>query len=59
MEFRIHHFQTNFREHKLDSATANCVEYLRRLDEMRIGVPHRNYEIASMALSSCYWAELQ
>ena len=43
----------------MDSATANCVEYLRRLDEMRIGIPHRNYEIASMALSSCYWAELQ
>jgi len=52
-------FQTNFREQKFDVARGWCVEYLKKLDEMKILMPHRNYEIASMALSSCYWAALQ
>jgi len=52
-------YQTNFREHKLRDAMECCVEYLRKMAEMGVRAPHRNYEIASMALSSCYWAELQ
>ena len=52
-------YQTNFRECKFDLAMKNCVEYLQKLDEMQILMPHKNYEIASMALSSCYWATLQ
>ena len=30
-----------------------------KLAEMKVTVPHKNYEIASMALTSCYWATLQ
>jgi len=52
-------YQTNFREHKLRDATQCCVQYLQRMADMGVRPPHRNYEIASMALSSCYWAELQ
>ena len=52
-------YQSNFKEQKFDAATKNCVDYLKKLDEMKILFPHRNYEIASMALSSCFWALLQ
>ena len=52
-------YQSNFRELKFDDSLGHCVEYLDRLAEMRIPVPHKNYEIASMALTSCYWATLQ
>jgi len=52
-------YQSCFKELKFDEAQKHCSEYLRKLDEMKIMMPHRNYEIASMALSSCYWANLQ
>ena len=51
--------QSNFRELKFEDALSHCVEYLDKLAEMRVLVPHKNYEIASMALTSCYWATLQ
>ena len=53
------HIQSNFRELKFEEALSHCVEYLDKLAEMRVLVPHKNYEIASMALTSCYWAKLQ
>ena len=53
------HIQSNFRELKFEDALSHCVEYLDKLAEMRVMVPHKNYEIASMALTSCYWATLQ
>ena len=53
------YIQSNFRELKFSAARGFCVEYLRKLDDLKILMPHRNYEIASMALSSCYWATLQ
>lgn len=52
-------YQSHFREHKFEKALTFCVEYLKKMDEMKIIAPHRNYEIASMALSSCFWASLQ
>jgi len=52
-------YQSHFREHKFEKASTFCVEYLKKMDEMKIIAPHRNYEIASMALSSCFWASLQ
>ena len=53
------HIQSNFRELKFDEALCHCEEYLAKLAEMKVTVPHKNYEIASMALTSCYWARLQ
>ena len=55
----MHRIQSNFRELKFEEALSHCVEYLDKLAEMRVLVPHKNYEIASMALTSCYWATLQ
>jgi len=52
-------YQANFREHKLVEALACCVQYLEKLQELGIRQPHRNYEVSSMALSSCLWAQLQ
>jgi len=52
-------YQSHFREHKFEKASSFCVEYLKKMDELKIIAPHRNYEIASMALSSCFWASLQ
>ena len=52
-------YQTQFKEQKFDRATSFCVDYIEKLDEMKVGIPHRNYEIASMALASCFWAALQ
>jgi len=52
-------YQSNFREHNLCEAQSCCVQYLEKLQEMGVRPPHRNYEVASMALSSCFWAELQ
>jgi len=52
-------YQSNFRELKFSAASQFCVEYLEKLAEMKIMMPHRNYEIASLALSSCFWAILQ
>ena len=52
------YIKSTFRELKFDEATCHCVEYLDKMAEMGVTVPHRNYEIASMALTSCYWATL-
>jgi len=52
-------YQSNFREHRLAEAQSCCVQYLEKLREIGIRPPHRNYEVASLALSSCFWAELQ
>jgi len=52
-------YQSHFREHKFEKASTFCIEYLKKMDEMKVIAPHRNYEIASMALSSCFWASLQ
>lgn len=52
-------YQSHFRDQKFEKASTFCVDYLKKMFEMNIVAPHRNYEIASMALSSCFWASLQ
>ena len=43
-------------EEKYQKALSVCQEYLCRLEELQLPFPHRNYEIAAIALCSCLWA---
>ena len=39
-----------FGEKKYQKALAVCQEYLGRLEELKVPFPHRNYELAAVAL---------
>ena len=51
--------QSEFRAGRWKEAAGHCQTYLACLAQLGLPPPHRNLEIASMALSSCYWAALQ
>ena len=44
-----------FEEGKTDKALKCCQDYLGKLEELRLPFPHRNYELAAVALCSCLW----
>ena len=52
-------YKKYFDEGKLEKALEICREYLNRLDELKVKYPHRNYEIATIALCSCLWGMTQ
>ena len=45
-----------FTEGKVQKALKCCQDYLGKLEELKITFPHRNYEVAAIALCSCLWA---
>lgn len=49
-------YQKEFKSGHFDKAFELCQKYLAKLDELKISVPHRNYEIGSLAMSGCVWA---
>ena len=44
-----------FEEGKTDKALKSCQDYLGKLEELKLNFPHRNYELAAIALCSCLW----
>ncbi len=48
-------YKSLFEEGKLSKALQCCEDYLRRLEELGVRYPHRNYEVASLAMCSCLW----
>ena len=65
MIYHIFYRHDNFRykkyfdEGKLEKSFEVCREYLNRLDELKVKYPHRNYEIATIALCSSLWGMTQ
>ncbi len=37
-------------------ALRSCRDYLGRLHDLGVGYPHKNHEVAAVALCSCLWA---
>ena len=52
-------YKKYFDEGKLEKSFEVCREYLNRLDELKVKYPHRNYEIATIALCSSLWGMTQ
>ena len=48
-------YRQSFANGRLEDAKVFCVKYLRLLETSKIPYPHRNYEIGSIALNSCWW----
>ena len=44
-----------FEEGKTDKALKSCQDYLGKMEELKLPFPHRNYELAAIALCSCLW----
>ena len=57
--FNYFRYKKYFEEGKLEKSFEVCREYLNRLDELKVAYPHRNYEIATIALCSCLWGMTQ
>ena len=51
----IAHYQRLFSQGCLEEALENCCEYVRKLEQNGVKYPHRNYEIGSIAMNSCWW----
>lgn len=49
-------YKNLFGEAKYTKALGVCQEYLCKLEELKVPFPHRNYELAAIALCSCLWA---
>jgi hypothetical protein len=49
-------YKNLFGEEKYQKALSVCQDYLCRLEDLKVPFPHRNYEIAAVALCSCLWA---
>ena len=45
-----------FEEGKIDKALKSCQEYLGKMEDLKLKFPHRNYELAAIALCSCLWS---
>ena len=48
-------YRQSFANGRLEDAKMYCVKYLRLLEASKITYPHKNYEIGSIALNSCWW----
>lgn len=51
----IARYKTQFEEGKLEKALKLCQDYLNKMEALGVRFPHRNYEIAGMALCTCLW----
>jgi len=56
---KLSQYQKKFRAGCLTTAASCCQEYLESLAALRIQQPHRNYEIAGLALASCFWSAVE
>ena len=52
-------YKSLFEEGKVKKALGICEEYLDKLEALEVKYPHRNYEIATIALCSCLWRMVQ
>ncbi len=48
-------YKSLFDEGKIPQSLRCCQDYLTRLVELKLPFPHRNHEIAGLALCSCLW----
>ncbi len=48
-------YQKLFADGCLEEARDRCVDYVAKLEQKGIKYPHRNYEIGSIAMNSCFW----
>ena len=39
----------------LEEALDRCCDYIKKLETNDIKYPHRNYEIGTVAMNSCWW----
>lgn len=49
-------YKENFEKGSVAAAGRCCRDHLSRLRDAGVPQPHRNHEIAAMALCSCLWA---
>ena len=56
VHFIYFRYKELFTEGKVQKALKCCQDYLGKLEELKITFPHRNYEVAAIALCSCLWA---
>ena len=55
LEKLLTQYRQSFANGRLEDAKLFCVKYLRLLEASKVAYPHRNYEIGSIALNSCWW----
>ena len=55
LDFLIASYQKLFSEGCLEEALDRCCDYVKKLEEKNIEYPHRNFEIGSIAMNSCWW----
>lgn len=48
-------YKSLFESGKTKEALRVCQDYLVKLEDLGLAFPHRNYEVAAMALCSCLW----
>ena len=59
LQFYFNRYKKYFEEGKLEKSLDVVRDYLNRLDELKVDYPHRNYEIATIALCGCTWGMTQ
>ena len=55
LDFLIASYQKLFSEGCLEEALDRCCDYVKKLEERNVPYPHRNFEIGSIAMNSCWW----
>ena len=55
LDMLIAQYQKLFSEGCLEEALDRCRDYIKKLEQHNIEYPHRNYEIGSIAMNSCWW----
>ena len=48
-------YRQSFSNGRLEDAKMSCVKYIKTLESSKVAYPHRNYEIGTIALNSCWW----
>ena len=57
--YSFRRYKSLYTEGRIEKALDICRDYLNRLDELRVEYPHRNYEVATIAICSCLWGMAQ
>ena len=55
LDYLIAQYQRSFSEGCLEAALDRCIDYVRKLETSGVSYPHRNYEIGTVAMNSCWW----
>ena len=55
LEKSLSQYRQFFASGRLEDAKMSCIKYLRLLETSKVLYPHKNYEIGSIALNSCWW----